>query len=1406
MDLNWNNIRTLNGSQKDAFEELVVQLAEQEGFENAGKFWRMGKPDAGKECYREVADKIVMWQAKYFTSNWGATQWKEIEESILQILNNHECIQEVILAIPMDMPDGKVPGRKSLLTKWKEKIEEWKKYSSEKNPDIKFTFWGSSELTRKISKPANTGMRFFWFNELEFTNDWFENKNQESIHGLGARYSSELNLDLEIGQIFNGLSRNVLFVEKLNRSFSEALEQYRYLRIKNIDSTVSELSKTLLKQIEEFKTLYRDIKFTGIRPLPLDKMTTSITEISTTINSISSYKYKLQNKNSAIYETNETHYSDKILSKLYSFKNVLTGPACQLANNPFLLVTGGAGMGKSHLLADVVKTRENSNELSLLLLGGSFRNTDQPWTQILTNLLRKSNSDEYEFLGALDAKARSIQKRIIIFIDALNEGEGRIIWPTSLKSFIIAIKKYEWLGLIISIRDTFEEMIAPQSVIDNSLMIRVEHEGFSDIGYKAVQSFFDFYDIIEPAIPFYNPEFYNPLFLKLFCLGLYERRQHSIPPGYEGLNSIIEYFLESINIKLSLPAELDYDCKINLVHRAVNLILEELLKTSVNQLDYERAEEIVRNVFHSNCKNKEPFLKRLISEGIFNDDVKYEKGKYRPVISFAYERFQDHRTASYILDQMEKNGEGIKNLKIGLENFIKDDRNVRLYKNIIDALIIQLPERVGKEFFEVCTKTKNKSWMALGILNSFSWRKNSNIFNATKQYVIKQIITNENLLLHLYNTVLSKAIEPDFYFNADYLHNYLNSLSLTQRDETWSIWLHDRYGENVRTNNAQRLVEWALNEDRKAIVSDESILLCCTVLAWFCSSANRYLRDNATKGIVNLLQHRIHLAPALIEKFKDVNDPYVIERIFCAVYGSCLRGKYSDCYDSLALSVFNQIFNKPTIYANVLLRDYARQIIELTLLYNPKIKINRKQIRPPYTSEALPLRFPTNAEIDKKYAPKEDDGNFGRQKWGNTAILQSMTTEYGRGTARYGDFGRYVFQNAFDDFKIDYNGLSNYAVQRIFELGYDPLIFSEFDGKQGSGRGGGHKERMGKKYQWIVMYELLARVSDQCILYSPESHLPPRKKIEFAGPWSPNVRNIDPSILIQSTKGDSYRAKIDHWSQPHPYANWYIEEKKWVKFTEDIPSIRSILQVIDQQNNAWTWLEIHPDWGEDEILGEDRYASNRKRLWMQLRSYIVPLKELNKLKKSHLKGLSNWELPEARSLSSVFSREYYWSQPFNYFNKPYYSGKDWTVIRDETSGRKACSVHRTTEYFIWESEYDCSKTEPIQFYKPVNLLKDAFALDFINEEGHLIDKSGELICFDPSVNFTAPAGLLIRTDKLEGWLKENQYALVWDVVGQKQILGNNFKKGDYPGSLHFEGLYNMDKKFKIQGTLRYSER
>jgi hypothetical protein len=40
----------LNKSQNDGFEELICQLANRENIPGKLKFWRVGKPDGGKEC------------------------------------------------------------------------------------------------------------------------------------------------------------------------------------------------------------------------------------------------------------------------------------------------------------------------------------------------------------------------------------------------------------------------------------------------------------------------------------------------------------------------------------------------------------------------------------------------------------------------------------------------------------------------------------------------------------------------------------------------------------------------------------------------------------------------------------------------------------------------------------------------------------------------------------------------------------------------------------------------------------------------------------------------------------------------------------------------------------------------------------------------------------------------------------------------------------------------------------------------------------------------------------------------------------------------------------------------------------------------------------------------------------
>ncbi len=50
IEMHWRNIRSLNGSQANGFEELCAQLARSEIPQNA-KFTRKGSPDAGVECF-----------------------------------------------------------------------------------------------------------------------------------------------------------------------------------------------------------------------------------------------------------------------------------------------------------------------------------------------------------------------------------------------------------------------------------------------------------------------------------------------------------------------------------------------------------------------------------------------------------------------------------------------------------------------------------------------------------------------------------------------------------------------------------------------------------------------------------------------------------------------------------------------------------------------------------------------------------------------------------------------------------------------------------------------------------------------------------------------------------------------------------------------------------------------------------------------------------------------------------------------------------------------------------------------------------------------------------------------------------------------------------------------------------
>ncbi|HDL6090556.1 TPA: hypothetical protein PXG17_002684, partial [Mannheimia haemolytica] len=158
-----------------------------------------------------------------------------------------------------------------------------------------------------------------------------------------------------------------------------------------------------------------------------------------------------------------------------------------------LVLTGQAGSGKSHLLGDFVQKRQNSGKYSLLLLGQDFTEKSNAWNQILSKQLNLNITPEV-FLSALDSIGEMQKERVILAIDALNEGEGKSLWNNQLNGLIELVSQYPNIGLVLSVRDSYQDIIFNKLNIKNQdKLCYIKHTGFIDNEFEAIQIFFPYY-------------------------------------------------------------------------------------------------------------------------------------------------------------------------------------------------------------------------------------------------------------------------------------------------------------------------------------------------------------------------------------------------------------------------------------------------------------------------------------------------------------------------------------------------------------------------------------------------------------------------------------------------------------------------------------------------------------------------------------------------------------------------------------------------------------------------------------------------------------------------------------------------------------------------------------------------
>lgn len=1022
MSINWQNLRLWNSSQNNAFEELCCQLAAYEPTPAGSTFIRKAPPDAGVECFWKLSNGDEWgWQAKFFISPPEMNQWRQIDDSVKTALEKHPQLTSYTICLPIDRQDPRIDQQKWFMNKWNEHMQKWERWAQQKGISVKFNYWGEHEVWIRLSHDAHRGRYLFWFDKELFSHQWFENRISETVANAGARYTPELNVELPIAHLFHGLGRTSEFYDRLKVLYGNIKKSYSKAKSKKVEKfaenefgSLRDSVNLLLSILESINKLeIESIDFNSIAKLAsaaiesarrcIQNMEHAADEEKKKVAALREQQEQPQEQNS--YNRPEEFEYER--SRLYELIREITAiedfsqsSEASLVNKSALLLVGDAGTGKTHLFCDVAKQRVNSGLPTVLLLGGQFNN-EEPWSQVIRMLGLSCGREQ--FLGALEAAAQARCSKTLILIDALNEGEGKKLWIKHLAGMLTTLSRYPWISIAVSVRTSYEKTVIPEGLIPLKL-IREIHHGFTDYEYQATKTFFNYFGIERPGVPLLVPEFQNPLFLKLFCQGIKNRNLTKIPPGLQGITAIFDFFVESVNEKLSRLEYLDFDPKSKFVQKAVEKLAEIMANRCSTWIPREEAQVAINTILPRDGYENSLF-RHMISEGLLAENrFPIGNDEWEEGIHFAYERFTDHLIAKYLLDKhLDSENPSFSFLPdqpIG--SLLKDEWTCWRNRGLIEAFCIQIPERIKKELAEVVPACAYFKPCREAFVSSLIWRDSNAFTGATLQYINEHVIRYEDTCDQFLNALLTVASNPEHPYNADFLHKHLMNFKLAERDAWWSIFLHNQYGEHSAVD---RHIDWAWSTDDKSHIHDESVRLCGISLAWFLTTSNRYLRDRATKSLVSLLTNRIRVLRQILQEFLSVNDPYVLERLFAVAYGCAMRSTNKKDIGYLAKDVYEAIFKDGAPPPHILLRDYARGVIEVALHHGVELDIDVPNIKPPYKSE-WPSEIPSKEELEKY---REWQESMPDKEWARVHLYDSVMG--------HEDFARYIIGTNIGDFE-----------------------------------------------------------------------------------------------------------------------------------------------------------------------------------------------------------------------------------------------------------------------------------------------------------------------------------------------------------------------------------------------------
>ena len=374
--------------------------------------------------------------------------------------------------------------------------------------------------------------------------------------------------------------------------------------------------------------------------------------------------------------------------------------------------------------------------------------------------------------------------------------------------------------------------------------------------------------------------------------------------------------------------------------------------------------------------------------------------------------------------------------------------------------------------------------------------------------------------------------------------------------------------------------------------------------------------------------------------------------------------------------------------------------------------------------------------------------------------------------------------------RFDVGWALRWICKRAHELGWTSARFRAFERRCRTHDRYDHRvERVGKKYQWLALQELVARMADNLTFLGGiwDEVKTPRPVYRTAR--QVGLRDMDPSFLVTRTHYDGWAEWGRTWwvrfdprlrpVEPH-------ERIAWLHSDTDLVNSSALIDLVNPKTGRrWLALDGFAKWTDRGV--RDGHREMQRDTWFRLRCIVVNREHEEQVFHS-LKNrlyLDDRSLPKADFPIDFYLGEYSWHPDI-----------DHSDPRESPPSRHS-RTHReyptTATYTCERGEYDYSIDRTIRVELPAPWLADSMVLRMQSGRSPVfVDSDGQNTFMDPSVLEPGPPAALVDRSAFLRVLDQLDLAAIWVIAGQKGVYGGRGAPMGFGGCLNHTALYRLE--------------